>query len=208
MKVEIRNNSARICGYVNVVGRESRVLHDATGEFVEIVKPHTFQHALEKNEIGLMFNHKRQLEPITMELHEDAIGLYADIVLNDSEIIEKAKNQELQGWSFGFYNPRDEWTTRQEDGMRIRKISDLTLEEISILDCTPAYIATSIEVRDGQESLKEYRQSQEPVTVQEQTEKPTLADIADSVADAPPDMSGFQTLKKKYEYYKTKTAIN
>ena len=55
MKVEIRKDgTALITGYVNVVGRESRVLQDISGEFVEVIEPGTFARALSKvDSVGL-----------------------------------------------------------------------------------------------------------------------------------------------------------
>ena len=175
MRVEIRaENTALITGYVNVAGRESRVLRDASGPFGEIVQPGTFGRALEKNPVGLMFNHVRSLGSTddVLELKEDNIGLYARALVHDSTIVEKAKAGQLSGWSFSFYTNKDEWKTR-DDGMRLRKLEDIDLAEVSILDVTPAYIATSIEMRGEQESLKEFRNVGEPVEVtQEQRDDP------------------------------------
>lgn len=167
MQIEIRaDNTALITGYVNVAGRESRVLRDASGPFVEVVQPGTFQRALEKNPVGLMFNHRQALGSTedVLELKEDNIGLYARALVHDSEIVEKAKAGQLTGWSFGFFMNKDEWKTK-EDGMRLRTLEDIDLAEVSILDMTPAYIATSIEMRGEQESLKEFRNISESVNV-------------------------------------------
>lgn len=167
MKIELRaDNTALITGYVNVVDRESRVLRDASGPFVEVVSPGVFQRALEKNAVGLMFDHVRPLGSTQdgLELNEDSIGLYARAVVSDPDVIEKAKAGQLTGWSFGFFMNKDTWKTK-EDGMRLRTLEDIDLAEVSILDMTPAYIATSIEMRGEQESLKEIRSSGEPVEV-------------------------------------------
>ena len=94
MQIEIRaDNTALITGYVNVAGRESRVLRDASGPFVEVVQPGTFQRALEKNPVGLMFNHHQPLGSTddVLELKEDSIGLYARALIHDGDIVEKAK---------------------------------------------------------------------------------------------------------------------
>ena len=42
-KVEIRNDSVHIDGYVNAVERDSKVLRDDRGEFIEKVKAGAFQ---------------------------------------------------------------------------------------------------------------------------------------------------------------------
>ena len=203
MKIEIRNDqNVRITGYVNVVGRESRVLHDNQGEFVEIIQPHTFSHALEKNDVGLMFNHQRNVKPTSMRLYEDNIGLRAELELNDDEIVNKARANELTGWSFGFRNPVDVWSTRSDDGMRIRKINDLDLIEVSILDCTPAYIATSVEVRDGVEILKDFRSVPDAVEVVDNTPAPS----ENEPAETKPDLNMLHQARKKFEFSRIRTS--
>lgn len=157
MEIEKRTSDVRITGYVNAVGRESRVLHDKDGEFIEIIEPRTFAQALEHNEnVGLMFNHKRDLEHSSFTLEEDNIGLKVDMVTSDPEVMEKAEHNLLSGWSFGFNDCECEWETR-EDGMRVRHVRGLNLIEVSLLDCTPAYYATSVEVREKPNNLALYK---------------------------------------------------
>lgn len=146
MKVELRNGAIHLEGYVNAVGRESRELRDMHGKFIEIIKPETFKHSLEKrSEVGLMLNHKRDLNPIKYELYEDNIGLRAFIDIDDPEVVELAEHNKLTGFSFGFVAKADEWDTSNE--IRKRTITDLDLQEVSILSVTPAYVGTMIEMR-------------------------------------------------------------
>lgn len=157
MEIEKRTSDVRITGYVNAVGRESRVLHDKDGEFIEIIEPRTFAQALEHNEnVGLMFNHVRNLEHSSFTLEEDNIGLKVDMITSDPEVMEKAERNQLSGWSFGFNDCQCEWETR-DDGMRIRHVRGLNLIEVSLLDCTPAYYATSVEVREKPNNLELYK---------------------------------------------------
>lgn len=163
MKVEIRNNSINLDGYVNVVNRESRILPSPRGKFIEHIVPGAFKKALEQAEdVKLLFNHSehRQLGSIkqgNLSLNEDVIGLRAKCSVNDAEIIDKAKRNELRGWSFGFRVLKDEWNDG-EDGIQRRSIQELQLNEVSILDRTPAYYATSIEERaDAEEFVFESR---------------------------------------------------
>lgn len=202
MKIEIRaDNTVRLCGYVNVAERESRPLVDNQGEFVEIIGCKTFARALEKNEVGLMFNHMRKLTPLNFDLYEDNIGLYADVLINDKEIYNKARKNKLTGWSFGFSNAVSTWRKR-EDGMRLRKITDFDLKEISILSVTPAYIATSIECRDGKETLKEYRQEKTDKPELITDTRPNLFDMVEGLQDNEPDMDYFNTQLKYFESLK------
>lgn len=164
MKIEIRNNQVIIEGYVNAVERDSKVLPKsmsplATRSFVERVKAKTFQRALEKNDnIEIRFNHNKLLGSTkdVLELKEDNIGLYAKAVITDDEAIEKAKNKELRGWSFGFTPIKDIWEDVDENLQR-RTLEDIYLSEVSILTKTPAYIATSIEMREENCVVKETR---------------------------------------------------
>ena len=158
MRVEIRNNSINLDGYVNVVNRESRILPSPRGKFIEHIVPGAFKKALEEtDDVKLLFNHSehRQLGSIkqgNLSLREDVIGLRAKCTVNDAEIIEKAKKNELRGWSFGFRVLKDEWNDG-EDGIQRRSIQELQLNEVSILDRTPAYYATSIEERANAEEF-------------------------------------------------------
>ena len=60
MRIEIRNDSVMLDGYVNAVARDSRPMLDEHGEkFVEQIVPKTFQRAIEKNDnIFCLLNHE------------------------------------------------------------------------------------------------------------------------------------------------------
>ena len=199
MKVEIRSDgTALVTGYVNVVGRESRVLHDVSGQFVEVIEPGTFRRALEKAEtVGLMFNHTRDVDVAenTLDLQEDNIGLMARAVIKDAEIIQRAKENKLTGWSFGFYLGADSWDTRA-DGMRRRTVTDLDLIEVSILDVTPAYIATSIEMRGENTALRERRDIGDSVELVDNSP----VDPAPNV-DPVPNLDQQIQLKRNFDFY-------
>lgn len=157
MKIEIRSSdSAVISGYVNAVERESRVLHRVGGApFREIVRQGTFKKALEGGKtVRLMINHERTIcdTGSGLELREDNIGLYAKAEISDREVIKAAREHKLTGWSFGFRCKKDSWNESGE----IRTLEDIELDEVSVLTKTPAYTATSIELRDD-EALRECR---------------------------------------------------
>jgi len=162
MKVEIRSNSILLEGYVNVVLRDSRVLSSPKGRFIETVEERTFAKAIERaDNILLLHNHKKDrvlgsTKEGNLELREDNIGLYAKCEITDTDIIEKAKNGQLKGWSFGFSALKDRWVT-DETGIDRRYLEDITLHEVSILDVPPAYIATSVEMRGEEATLIEER---------------------------------------------------
>ena len=166
MKVEIRENSITLDGYVNVVARESRELPSPRGFFREIIMPKTFEKALAATDnVDLLFNHDKarklgSLQSGNLKLYEDNVGLRAIATVSDKEVIEKARKNELQGWSFGFVAKSDSW--KNEGYIQKRYVDSLELLEVSILDCLPAYIATSIEMRDSAQIMLEYRNA-EPV---------------------------------------------
>lgn len=165
MQVEIRNagREAHISGYVNAVERDSRRLPKsmspgAATDFVERVQAGAFARAIAANpNIRMLFNHGREIGSTaggTLKLSEDNIGLKADAVVTDPEVVEAAKRGELRGWSFGFRSPVSKW--EEYDGIQRRTLSDFALDEVSILTKIPAYFGTSVEVRSLDEGGEPY----------------------------------------------------
>ena len=154
MRIEIRSDSVEIAGYVNAVGRDSRPLRDrSTGQrYLEQIVPGAFQRALSQNEVQLLLNHdsNRVLgsTETNLELHEDNIGLRAHAIITDPEVIQKARDKKLRGWSFGFY---EKGASEEEAhaNMKRRFIEDMQLVEVSIIDDRkiPCYEGTLIETR-------------------------------------------------------------
>ena len=75
--------------------------------------PKTFERALMKgNNVDLLFNHNRDKKlgstfEKNLELREDNIGLRASALISDEMVMQKARNGELRGWSFGFIANRE-----------------------------------------------------------------------------------------------------
>lgn len=179
MRIEIRNDSVVLDGYVNVVDRESKPIPSVKGKFIEKIKPGAFQRSLEKRaNVDLLLNHdkNRKLGSTSegnLELFEDNIGLRAICTVTDPDVIDKAKNKELRGWSFGFYAEKDKLES-VENGYERRVVEELDLFEVSIVDNTknPAYAGTSIEMRDDNEVFIENRTTEfKAVTVHEKREE-------------------------------------
>ena len=155
MRINIRNDSVEIEGYVNSCERLSKPLNSRIGKFRERIKAGAFRRAIERNDdIHILLNHdvNRDLGSTkqgNLELHEDNIGLRAKANITDADVIEKAKHGDLVGWSFGF-SDRDV-DTHDENGMMTRDVKDLDLYEVSILDRSkvPAYDGTLIQARDA-----------------------------------------------------------
>lgn len=165
MRIEIRNESVIIDGYVNAVLRDSKPIPRPGGKFVEQIMPKAFERALGKaTNVDILLNHDktRKLGSTVqgnLELFEDNIGLRAIATITDAEVMTKARNKELRGWSFGFYSDKDKWEDVGE-GLQRRFVEELELTEVSIIDNTrtPAYIGTSIETRENKEVTVETRE--------------------------------------------------
>ena len=166
MQIRIREDSVEIDGYVNAVERKSRLLRSRIGQFIERICKGAFKKAIERNDnIRILLNHDRNRDlggtrDGNLELTEDNIGLHARATINDKEVVQKARNGDLVGWSFGFEDRPDGVTETVEDGIRTRNVNDLDLYEVSILDRTktPAYEGTLVSVRseDGNEKAVYY----------------------------------------------------
>ena len=178
MKVEIREDSVLITGYVNAIERYSKPIRESLrGQirtFIERIKAGVFKTALKRNDdvkVLLNHNHDRVLATTkdgSAKLEEDNIGLRAEVTITDEEVVEKARNNQLVGWSFGFYANSDELGTEGET--ETRTVTDLDLIEVSILDDTksPAYYGTSIEARAEGERMLEYRATIEEIELEAQ----------------------------------------
>ena len=156
MKIRIRNDSVEVEGYVNTIERLSKPLNSRIGKFAERIKKGAFKRALERNDdIHILLNHdwSRDLGSTkdgNLELTEDAIGLKARATITDADVVKKARNGDLVGWSFGFTD-RDV-DTHEEEGLTTRDVKDLNLYEVSLLDRrkTPAYDGTLVSVRSDE----------------------------------------------------------
>ena len=215
MEVRVKEDSVEIEGYVNAIERNSKPLWSRVGQFVERICKGAFKKALKRNEdVHILLNHdwNRDLGSTkkgNLELEEDNIGLKAKATITDPEVIEKARNNELVGWSFGFQDREVENTI--ERGMPYRAVKDLDLAEVSILDRrkTPAYDGTLIMARDegaemhfrGEDFIDEVSIKNEPVqeNVQDEVreepeveEKPKQQEIVDDI-----DYSKYENMIKE-----------
>ena len=159
MNINIRaDDTVEIDGYVNAVERLSKPLTDRQGQFVERICKGAFKKALSRAEdVRILLNHywDRDLGGTAdgnLELNEDAIGLHARAIINDADVVEKARNGDLVGWSFGFSDREVE--NGEEKGLPLREVRDLDLYEVSLIDRSkiPAYDGTLVAVRTADNS--------------------------------------------------------
>jgi HK97 family phage prohead protease len=159
MNINIRaDNTVEIDGYVNAVERLSKPLTDRNGKFVERICKGAFRKALGRAEdVRILLNHNwdRDLGGLAdknLELDEDSIGLHARAIISDADVVQKARNGDLVGWSFGFADREVE--NGEEKGLALREVKDLDLYEVSLIDRSkiPAYDGTLVAVRTADES--------------------------------------------------------
>ena len=186
MRVEVRNDSVVISGYVNSVERWSKPLRgNLRGmmlRFIEKIKAGAFKNALKRNDnVKVLLNHNSDRELAntkdgTAILEEDNIGLRAEVTITDAEVVEKARNHKLVGWSFGFRSNSDD--VDESGSIATRTVNDMDLVEVSILDDTksPAYYGTSVETRSEDGAVIEIRENIEDETVD-------IEQLAELVAD-------------------------
>ena len=164
MRIEIRSDSVLLDGYVNVTNRDSRPLITEHGKVVEQIEERAFDEALKRaDDVALLVDHDRErkigsTKEGNLKLCEDNIGLRAICKITDSEVIEKAKENKLRGWSFGFEAVKEHEEPIKE-GLKRRFVDDMNLYEVSIIDDRkiPCYVGTSIETRADKNSKIEYR---------------------------------------------------
>ena len=158
MRITIRADAVEIEGYVNAVERLSKPLTDRVGQFYERICKGAFKRALDRaNDVRILLNHdwNRDLGGTadgSLELNEYAIGLHARATITDPDVMAKAKNGDLVGWSFGFTDRKV--NQGEEKGLTLREVQDLNLFEVSLLDKSkiPAYDGTLVSVRSADDS--------------------------------------------------------
>lgn len=162
MKAELRADGLHISGYVNVTGRQSRPVITPRGKVIEVIEQRAFSEAIEKAQnIKMLEDHddSRELAQTidgTLKLHEDEIGLRAEAVTNDPQIIDAARSGKVRGWSFRMRQVLDSLEERAED-LPIRHVKGFLMDEVSVIvNKLPVYSATSFEFRaeDEQEEIE------------------------------------------------------
>lgn len=159
MKLNFRSNGLELEGYINVTERPSEILSDKDGQFIEVVKRGCWKRALSSGKtIDLLYNHNPNRKigdnKTNLELMEDSIGLKFRALIDDPDIITKAKEGKLKNCSFGFIPKR----TSKEfiGGIEHRNLYEIELYEVSLLDIPPAYSGCSIYKRDLEGTTEEY----------------------------------------------------
>ena len=185
MRINVREDKVEIEGYVNACERKSKPLNSRLGKFVEKICAGAFNRALGRAEdVRILLNHdwSKDLGGIkdgNLELEEDNIGLHARATITDPEVIKDARNGDLVGWSFGFDDVDVEETRDDETGLPFRKVKDLNLAEVSLLNRkkTPAYVGTLVNVRDDGSTILYSEDTEDEVEVIDETTKEALEEL-------------------------------
>ena len=171
MNIEVRADGARITGYVNVTEKKSRPVITPRGKVIEEIEPRAFAEAISRaGNITVTVDHDKShiyasTDDGTVTLKEDAIGLHADVLIKDKDLIELAKKGKIRGWSFGMYNVKDSMEERADD-LPIRHIKALDLDHLTlVVKKSPIYSATSVELRAGEAIELETRASLDEPTL-------------------------------------------
>ena len=206
MKVSVRNDSVEFEGYVNAVERASKPLQSRIGRFIERICKGAFSKALKRNDdVLLLLNHDParvlgSTKQGNLELEEDNIGLHARATITDKEVVDKARHGDLVGWSFGFTDLDVETGVDEENHLPLRKVRDLNLGEVSILDRTrsPAYDGTLVTVREESDELLFRGEAMIADSVDlsvEERDKPQQEDAP--AEDKPIDYSKYESMIKE-----------
>lgn len=150
-----------IAGYFAVFNSNYEIAPGMT----ESIAPGAFSRTLPGGDVRALVNHDTTLvlgrtKAGTLELKEDARGLWGDIAINPNDgdamnLYERVKRGDVDQCSFGFEIVSEE-TDFREDGSVHWTITDVNLYEVSA--CTfPAYEATNISAREAQRDAMEAR---------------------------------------------------
>lgn len=163
MRAELRADGLHISGYVNVPGRKSRPVLTPRGKVIEVIEQRAFSEAIKRaGNIRMLLDHDRNRTLAstgegTLKVREDEIGLRAESVVTDPDVIKGAKEGKLKGWSFNMKKAVDSIEERA-DGLPIRHVKSFEMDEITlVMNRVPVYSATSIELRANEEEEVETR---------------------------------------------------
>ena len=176
MRAEIRADGLHIAGYVNVPGRESRPVITPRGKVNEVIEQRAFQRAIEKaDNIDLKLDHERVIASTsggTLAAYEDAVGLRAEAIVSDAEVVKGAKEGKLKGWSFDMRKVKDD-VEQRADKLPLRRIREFDMSEITLaMNKQPVYSSMSIELRADDSEEVEQRAETVEVIVKDMTEPP------------------------------------
>ena len=214
MNISIREDKVIIEGYVNAVERNSKPLNERGVTFIERIAAGAFKRALARaHDIRILLNHNaaRDLGGIkdgNLELEEDNIGLRARAEITDPEVIDDARKGNLVGWSFGFTDDNVTQLRDEESGLPLRKVNDLELLEVSLLNRkkSPAYVGTLVNVRDDGE-IKKINLSEDytdgEINTIDETTKEVLEEIRVEIREdqTDPEPSTPEVKEVSSEYY-------
>ena len=155
MKIEIRADSVLIDGYVNAVERDSKVLHNENGPFVEKIKAGTFQRSLDRSkktgyDVKVLLNHDYSKEltstrDTSTKIYEDNIGLRCQCEIRDAEVIKKA--EEIK-------NKYAAAAEKAEKAKQEEEKSEITIDDFAKIQFKTALVTACEKVAKSKKLLK------------------------------------------------------
>lgn len=186
INIEERADGLHISGYVNATGKPSRPIITPHGKVIEVIEERAFEETLKNGgDVSVSVDHDQshiyaRTSNNTLTLYEDAIGLHADVLVTDKDLIDIAKKGKIRGWSFGMYNVSDDLEQRADD-IPIRHVKSLDLDHITlVVNKQPCYAATSVEVRADADTIIETRTIEDKLNIS--IKKPDYSDFEKRIA--------------------------
>ena len=154
-KSELRaDGTGKLTGYAAVFNSRSENL----GGFVEVIQPGAFTSSMDKD-VRALIDHRgiaiARTKNRTLTISEDDRGLFFEIDLPDTtdgqNIRKSVERGDVDQMSFGFtVREGGQFFTEDEDGLIVRTLTDVNLDEISIVTF-PAYPDTDVAARSVRE---------------------------------------------------------
>lgn len=124
----------------------SKELSGINGKFKEQIPREVWERAIDKDKdnINVYINHLPYINVVKgleLRAEEDAVYLYATLKEDAEKVYEGIKQGIINACSFGFRCLKSTWSGA------LRKVEDMELLEVSLLDVEPAYFGTEIEAR-------------------------------------------------------------
>jgi HK97 family phage prohead protease len=130
-------------------------LSENLGGFRERIRPHAVERTLRDGlDVRALVDHDPakilgRTRAGTLRLSSDRFGLRTEIhppnTTAGRDIVESIRRGDVTGMSFGFRMIKDDFSERDDSGLYIREILDMTVHDVSIVTF-PAYPATEVSV--------------------------------------------------------------
>ena len=160
LRVDGEGDTPKIRGYAAVFNSLSEDL----GGFREQIAPGAFKRTIKSADVRALWNHDPnyvlgRTRSKTLSLAEDDHGLAIEIDPPDTQwardLMVSIRRKDITQMSFAFQTLKDEWDSEDQEN-EVRTLVKVRLFDVSPVTY-PAYTATDVEVKSGEDVLKEHR---------------------------------------------------